>query len=76
MSRFPGVDFLDLDALLTDEQRLVRDTVRAWVEDRVKPIIEECHREARTPLELVPEMGELNFFGSTLSDYGLPGLDN
>ena len=76
MSRFPGVDFVEFDALLNEEQRMVRDTVRAWVEDRVKPIIEECHREARTPLELVPEMGELNFFGSTLSDYGLPGLDN
>ncbi|MCZ7651551.1 MAG: acyl-CoA dehydrogenase family protein [Thermoanaerobaculia bacterium] len=76
MSRFPGVDFVEFDALLTEEQRMVRDTVRAWVEDRVKPIIEECHREERTPLELVPEMGELNFFGSTLSDYGLPGLDN
>jgi len=76
LSRFPGVDFVEFDALLTEEQRMVRDTVRAWVEDRVKPIIEECHREERTPLELVPEMGELNFFGSTLSDYGLPGLDN
>ncbi|HSM50171.1 MAG TPA: acyl-CoA dehydrogenase family protein, partial [Thermoanaerobaculia bacterium] len=76
MSRFPGVDFVEFDALLTEEQRMVRDTVRDWVEDRVKPIIEECHREARTPLELVPEMGQLNLFGSTLSDHGLPGLDN
>ncbi|QQR75689.1 MAG: acyl-CoA dehydrogenase family protein [Holophagales bacterium] len=76
MSRFPGVDFIEFDALLTEEQRLVRDTVRAWVEDKVKPIIEECHRDARTPLELVPDMGKLNLFGSTISDYGLPGLDS
>ena len=76
MSRFPGVDFIEFDALLTEEQRLIRDTVRAWVEDKVKPIIEDCHREGRTPLELVPEMGRLNLFGSTLSDYGLPGLDS
>lgn len=74
MSRFPGVDLLELDALLTDEERLVRDTVRAFVDDKVKPIIEECHREARTPLELVPEMGALNLFGASLSEYGLPGL--
>jgi len=76
VNRFPGVDFIDFDSLLTEEQRLVRDTVRDWVEDRVKPIIEECNREGRFPMDLVPEMGQLNLFGATLSDYGLPGLDN
>ncbi|HVF61050.1 MAG TPA: acyl-CoA dehydrogenase family protein [Thermoanaerobaculia bacterium] len=76
MSRFPGVDFLELDPLLGEEERLVRDTVREFVEDKVKPIIEECHREARTPLELVPEMGRLNLFGATIAEYGLPGLNN
>jgi glutaryl-CoA dehydrogenase len=76
VSRFPGVDFIDLDTLLSEEERMVRDTVRAFVDDRVKPIIEECHREARTPLELVPEMGRLNLFGATLDEYGLPGLNN
>lgn len=74
MSRFPGVDLLELDALLSEEERLVRDTVRAFVDDKVKPIIEECHRDARTPLELVPEMGALNLFGASISEYGLPGL--
>ena len=76
MKSFPGVDFMDFDALLTEEQRMVRDTVRQFVDEKVKPIIEECHREGRTPLELVPEMGRLNLFGSTISEYGLPGLDN
>ncbi len=76
MKRFPGVDFLDFDSLLSDEERMVRDTVRAFVDERVKPIIEECHREGRTPLELVPEMGRMNLFGATLGDYGLPGLNN
>jgi glutaryl-CoA dehydrogenase len=74
LSRFPGVDLLELDSLLTEEERLVRDTVRAFVDDKVKPIIEECHRDGRTPLELVPEMGALNLFGASISDYGLPGL--
>ena len=76
MSRFTGVDFLDLDTQLTDEERLVRDTVRSFVEDRVLPIIEECHREGRCPIELVPEMAELNLFGATIDEYGLPGLGN
>ncbi|MCB1055678.1 MAG: acyl-CoA dehydrogenase family protein [Acidobacteria bacterium] len=76
MSRFSGVDFLELDPLLTEEERLVRDTVRTFVDDRVMPIIEECHREARFPLELVSEMGALNLFGATIDEYGLPGLSN
>lgn len=76
MSRFHGVDFLDFDALLTEEERLVRDTVRAFVDDKVKPIIEECHRDGRFPMELVAEMAELNLFGATIHEYGLPGLGN
>lgn len=74
MSRFPGVDFLELDSLLSEEERLVRDTVRAFVDDKVKPIIEEYHRDGRTPLDLVPQMGALNLFGASIPDYGLPGL--
>ena len=75
MNRFPGVDYIEFDSLLSEEQRLVRDTVRSWVEDRFKPLVEECHREGRFPLQLVPEMGELGFFGASLTGYGLPGLD-
>ncbi len=76
MSRFPGVDFIDFDSLISEEERLVRDTVRAFVEDKVVPIIEECHREARFPMDLVPAMAELGLFGSTIDEYGLPGLNN
>src|SRR5512141_2495479 len=73
---FEGVDYLACDALLNEEQRLVRDTVRSWVEERVLPIIEDAAWEGRFPKELVPEMAQMHFFGATLSDYGLPGLDN
>ena len=76
MSRFPGVDFIDFESLLSEEERMVRDTVRAFVDDKVLPIIEECHREARTPMELVPEIAELQLFGANLDEYGLPGLNN
>jgi len=69
-------DFIDIDSLLSEEERLVRDSVKEWVADRVKPIIEECHREARFPIELVPEMAELDLFGATISEYDLPGLGN
>ncbi len=76
MSRFPGVDFVDFDALLSPEERLVRDTVRDFVDEKVLPIIEEANREARFPIELVPEMAELGMFGPTIDEYGLPGLNN
>ena len=73
---FSGVDYLDIESLLTEEQRLVRDTVRGWVEEKVMPIIEEAAWEGRFPKELIPEMAGMSLFGATLSDYGLPGLDN
>ncbi|MGD2113965.1 MAG: acyl-CoA dehydrogenase family protein [Acidobacteriota bacterium] len=76
MSRFPGVDFIELDGLLSEEERMVRDTVRQFVDDKVLPIIEECNEEGRFPMELIPEMGELGFFGPTIDEYDLPGLNN
>ncbi len=76
MKRFPGVDFVEVDSLLSEDERLVRDSVRQFVDDMVKPIIEECHRDGRTPLELVPEMAKLGLFGSTIKEYDLPGLGN
>ena len=74
MNKFSGVDYLDLDPLLDDEERLVRDTVRAFVEDKIKPIIEECHREGTFPMQVVPELAQLNLFGASIDEYGLPGL--
>jgi glutaryl-CoA dehydrogenase len=73
---YSGADYLDFDSLLTEEQRLVRDTVQGWVAERVLPIIEEAAWEGRFPRELVPEMVSMQLFGATIHDYGLPGLDN
>ncbi|MEM9291406.1 MAG: acyl-CoA dehydrogenase family protein [Acidobacteriota bacterium] len=76
MNRFHGVDFLSLDSLLSEEERMVRDTVRAFVDDRVLPVIEEHHREGTFPMDLVSEMAALNLFGATIDEYDLPGLSN
>ncbi len=54
----------------------MRETVREFVDDEVKPIIVDCHREARFPLELVPQMGKLHLLGATMSEYGLPALNS
>jgi len=76
MATSQGVDFLDFDSLLTDDERLVRQTVRQFVNDEVLPIIEEHNREATFPLHLIPKMGELGFFGANLSGYGCAGMSN
>jgi len=62
--------------LLTENERLVRDTTRSFVEDNVIPIIEECNRAGRFPRELVKPMGQMGFFGATIDGYGCPGISN
>src|SRR5689334_11926842 len=74
--KFRGVDFIGFDALLSDDERLVRDTARRFIEDNLVPIIEECNRAGRFPRELVKPMGELGFFGASLKDYGCAGMSN
>jgi len=69
-------DYLDFDTLLTEEQRLVRDTVGDFVDEKVLPIIEDAAWEGRFPRELFAPMAEMHLYGSTISEYGLPGLDN
>ncbi len=70
------LDLYCVEELLTDDERMVRDAVRAWVRQRVLPSIEAWAWESRFPAELVPEMAALDLFGATLSAYGLPGLSN
>jgi len=69
-------DFMNLDSLLTDDERQVHATVARWVDERVLPIIAECFERERFPRELVPEMAELGLFGATLHGYGCAGLNN
>ena len=76
MLQFRDVDFIGLAALLSDDERLVRDNTRQWVEDNVIPIIEACAREGRFPRELIAPMGRMGFFGATLQGYGCAGMSN
>ena len=66
---YQAPDFFDLDALLTEEERLIRDTVRSWVSERFLPLVEDAYREGRFPTELIPELGEMGVLGGNL-DYG------
>lgn len=66
-------DFLDLDSLLSDEERLIRDTVRAFVAERIVPNVGEWFEQATIPRELVKELGKLGLLGMHLKGYGCAG---
>ncbi len=76
-SRFTGVDFYALDSILAEEERAVRDTIRAWVDEHVMPIIGACYVEGRFPKQLIPGMADLGILGANLpEEYGCAGLNN
>ncbi len=76
MAGFQGVDYYGIDELLDDEQKLVRDTVREFVSDKILPIIAEHQRQGTFPREVLPRIAEMGLLGGNLEGYGLPGLDN
>ncbi len=74
---FSGTDFYDVDGLLSEEERAVRDTVRTWVDDHLMPVIGQAYIDGRFPKELIPGMAELGFLGANLpEEYGCAGLNN
>jgi glutaryl-CoA dehydrogenase len=71
----PFPDYLDINSLLTEEQRLVQSSVRDFVAKEVEPKIRKAYMEERFPTEIIPAMGELGLLGASLKGYGLPGMD-
>ncbi len=70
------VDLYDVRSLLSEEERMVQDTVARFTDERVLPIIGDCFDQARFPKELVPEMAELGLLGSSLpTEYGCAGMN-
>lgn len=70
-------DFYNLDSVLSEEERAVRDTIHSFVDEKVLPVIGDCYIEGRFPRELVPEMADLGMFGANLpEEYGCAGLNN
>ena len=77
MPKFQGVDYFNLDSLLSEEEILVRNTVREFVDDNVLPVIEKHNRAGTFPAHLVKQMAELGLFGATLpAKYGCAELNN
>src|SRR3989454_6101947 len=73
---FSALDLFAIEDLLSEEERLVRDTVRAFVTEQLLPIIEKHFREGTFPRHLVPEMARLGLLGSNLQGYGCAGLNS
>jgi glutaryl-CoA dehydrogenase len=76
MQRFKGSDFYLVDDLISDEERMVRDTVRDWVDHELMPVIEQHNREAKFPAHLVPQLAEMGLLGASLHGYGCAGLSS
>ena len=76
MFPFHGVDYMEIDSLFSDEEKMVRQMVREFVDQEILPHIEEWNREAKFPANLVPLMADLGFFGANMQGYGCAGMSN
>lgn len=77
MQKFVGVDYYNIEDLLTEEEILVRDSVRKFVDDNVIPVIEKHYQDGTFPMDLIPKLGELGVFGMTLPQkYGCAEMNN
>jgi glutaryl-CoA dehydrogenase len=74
MATFKGVDYLQIDSFLSEEEKLVRQTARQFVDEEVLPVIKDCYNEGRFPSHLIPLMGELGFLGANIEGYGCAGM--
>jgi len=71
MNSFEGVDYYNIETLLSEEEIMIRNTVREFVSNEIIPIIEKHNREATFPIHLIPKIGELGLLGSAIPDeYG------
>ena len=73
MEKFRGVDYYAIEGLLSEEERMIRDAVRDFVEVEALPLIEGHHRAGTFPLQLIPKIGELGIFGATSRATAAPG---
>jgi glutaryl-CoA dehydrogenase len=76
MKKFRGVDFYGLDGQLSEEELLVRQSVRDFVDTELLPVIREAWEEGKLPKSIVPKIAELGLLGATIEGYGCAGMNN
>jgi glutaryl-CoA dehydrogenase len=74
MAQYQSLNYMDFDSLLTEDEIMVRQTVRDFVEEEVIPTLQEAHRSETFPTHLIPRFGEMGLLGSTIQGYGCAGL--
>jgi glutaryl-CoA dehydrogenase len=74
MKPFRGLDYYAIDGLLSEEERMIRDTIRNFVSEQVMPGIEKHHRDGTFPMDLIPQLAELGTLGANIEGYGCAGL--
>ena len=72
---FKGIDYYDLESGFSSEARMIRDSVRDFVEKEFLPIVRDHYRAGGFPMHIIPMLGEMGLLGSNLKGYGLPGID-
>jgi glutaryl-CoA dehydrogenase len=65
---------MNIDSLLTDEELMIRQTVRDFVDEKINPVLMDSHRTETFPKHLIPEFGKLGLLGSTIKGYDCPGI--
>jgi len=77
MKKFESPDLYNIDSLLNDDEKMIRDTIRSWVDEAVIPIIEDHYHKGQFPANLISQMGELGVLGANLpQEYGCAGVNN
>ncbi len=71
---YKSLNYLDFDSLLTEEELMVRGSIRDFVSQEVTPLLQGCHRNEQFPSQLIPQFAKLGLLGTTIQGYGCPGL--
>ena len=76
MSAFPGVDYYEIEGLLSEEERMVRDVARVFTDEQILSVVTRHFRDGTFPVDLIRKMGALGFLGANLQGYGCAGISN
>jgi glutaryl-CoA dehydrogenase len=76
MTRFPGVDYLQIDSLFNEQELLVRQSARQFVDEQVVPVVREAYNQGIFPKPLIKQLGALGFLGANLEGYGCAGMSS
>jgi glutaryl-CoA dehydrogenase len=77
MKKFESLDLYHIDSLLSEEEKMIRSSVREWVTEQFLPVIEETYQKSEFPLWVVPKLGDMGLLGSNLpEEYGCAGINN